>query len=506
MKNVLALDIGNAFGKVSLLELQDKDPISLLPVHMQSGMPTAAYVNAVGKIEVGTVKKNRRKAMVVSVKNRFNETIQLEENGVKYEVAPDKVYAAIASKLVTHANEYLAARGSEPIYDVVVTYPAVFVENETVRNRFKAAVESVVIDGHRLRVLNMLSEPMAAAIDELYFSQRLKKGNTTQKDHSILVYDLGHGTLDIAVLTATADEQEPFNHVFQDGDSEIGGRIFDRLLYKELCRQLEESDNSVTINANLEDQMERIAVEIKHELSNEDVEIAERDLVFGDEDVTVSITREQFENLIRDVLHPSFEMVAEYIERAAQQNISVDKIVLTGGSSRIPYIKKTLESLTEGKIPVISFRYINAVAFGAARFAYNIKELSEDNDNNDGNSILKQFTEYAYGMVVNDKETLSKVQFVIKSGDQLPAKSEEFMVVSPTTRHKVRVRRSVERGVKGDCAQNEECKFYCDIPFDVPTGQACGYTIEMGEDRFVKVTCRYPDGKLVTKNSNDVWK
>ena len=321
-----------------------------------------------------------------------------------------------------------------------------------------------------------------------------------------MVYDLGHGTFDVAVVSATTDQNEPFKQITQDGDSQIGGRILDELLYQEACRQLEDQLDFVPENANDVERIHQLVVEIKHELSRE--MDSERDFVSSEGDAVVHVTRKQFEEMIRETLQPTFEKVDELLRRADEKNVKVSEIVLTGGSSEIPYIKNCLETMTGKEIPVIKHRPTDAVVFGAARFAFNMPDINEENvkvEVGGQNGILTQITEYAYGVVLPKQPLMEEVEYMIQPGQTLPATTKAF-VVCGDDRIKIRVRRSRHRGVSNPPTDRQNCEYYCDLPFEVGKNERCEFTMTLDENRFIQVTCRRTDGKTISKNSQNAWK
>ena len=509
MKNIIACDVGNGYGKAALLRASDRDPEYLMPESLAAGMPTTAYVTTTGKIEVYPVRRPSANRAIRAVKTRLNETsITLQDKSKTYTVAPGEVYAAIARDLVTLANTELKNRRMEPAYQLVLTYPASFAQSPELLSRLKQSVESVTLDGQNLQVRGMLPEPASVALDYLYYLRHLNKNPIAEKEFTVLVYDLGHGTFDTAVVTAYADHEKPYDLRSQDGDPEVGGRIFDDILYRELCSQLKDVEGYTPGTAG--EYLKNLAVEIKHELSSS--QVSERDIPIGLEGATVRITRERFESLIAPQIHRTLELVMSQLEQARQRDIKVDAIILSGGSSQIPVIRQALTELTGGKLPVDIYRPSKAVAYGAARYAQGIVGTVKPDDSQPlttqesrGNSSMTQHADRSYGLWLPEEGSLTgAIQFLIDTDAALPCRSETLTVpTSGSDRTRLCLYRTADRAPGAKKGDLGECKNVRNLFFSLPRDTDCAITLEMDENRCIKVFCQLPDGSTVTKTTFD---
>lgn len=494
MSRILAADIGNGYGKISVILDGTAEPILLLPPELSAGMDTTAYASPEGEIEVYDVKRKKPNRAVRAVKTRLNEEyIELEESGQIYRVKPEEVYAAIAQKLVTLANRTLESRGEEPVYELVLTYPCAFSDSPAILGKLKRSVESVVINGRNLKVRALVSEPGAAATDNLFFSRNLASRPVDTKEHNVVVYDFGHGTVDVALVSSTNDKREPYKLISQDGDTETGGRVLDEILFKEICSLIDYKP----ANAVEKELIRSLAVEIKHELSNTDT--VEREVLFPSEK-TVKITRERFEELIRPHIISTMELVAKQFQTAQKKGINVNAVILSGGCSNIPYIKKLIEEMTENKIPVSVYKPSSAVSFGAARVAFALKDVPEESDaGKHSSTVLEQYTQRDYGFSIpgGGNGLQNKLRQLIKEGTKLPSKSEEIVLKSNSDRAILRLA----------CSQDgtNAIKEIIRIPFDVAEKEVCKFSMQMDEDRCITVTCTLPDGRVVEKKSFDIF-
>jgi len=504
---ILSLDVGNGYGKVSILTDWDKEPESLLPDSLQQGMDTTAYVAPDGTIEVYAARRRASRA-VRAVKTRLDEpAIYLEEKGKRYEVAPDVVYAAIARDMARLANRELLARKQEGIYDVVLTYPASFAHRHDLLARLKKSVESVELDGRKLKVLHTLSEPAAIAVDYLDYVCHRAKEPVQADQHTVLVYDLGHGTFDAAVVTAYADPKKECELHSQDGDPEVGGRIFDELLYNEICAQLRRKVGYEPKTAERREQIRQLASEIKHALSEQ--ESVEREVVLPDEEVPVEITRARFEALIAPCLQNTWEIINRQMQEAQKRGVKVDAIVLSGGSSRIPCIERQLKAVTGGSIPVVTYKPSMAVCFGAARYGAartrqpepETPPVSGQKDpkpaDRSGRKVLTQHADRAYGFWMPDDTLKGHIRYLIDAKQTLPCWSETLEVVTSNTGStKFWLYCSKAYVADQKTAPVSDCDQILQVRFELKPNTPIRVTMHMDEDRSIKLSCQLPDGKI----------
>lgn len=483
---VFGVDVGNGFGKVSLLSDYKKDPQFMLPESLRSGMPSTAYAAPDGTISVYGVKQKKAARAVSAVKTRLREDyITLEESrGKPYRVCPCDVYAAIARDLVYLANERRSAAGEDPVYRMVLTYPASFRHEPDLLGKLKRSVESVKMGGHALQVCGMLSEPAAVAVDYLYYMKNLDENPIAAEKYTVLVYDLGHGTFDTAVVTAYANREADCDLICQDGDPEVGGRKFDELLYTELCAQVRKKAGAKA--AFDREQLRGLAVEMKHELSQK--HLSEMDFTAADKDILLSITREEFEALIMPQILRTLEKVQGMLDEAAQRNVSVDAIVLSGGSSQMPLVRKALTELTGNRIPVSIYRPSVGVAYGAARAAHGL--YGEE-------APIKQHCERSCGVAL-EGNTL----FLLNEDAVLPCVSNELKFISSDTgRSRIHLRRARDRMPGAEKADYGQCEDILHMFMEIPPRVNCSLTLRMDENRCIFVDCKLPDGSVITQST-----
>ncbi len=455
MNNIVSIDTGNGFGKVAWVKDKNSDPVFLLDASMPGGMPTTAYVTPDGTVEVNNVSARLANRAVYNVKTHFDkDKIDLEEAGIKYSVPPSKVYAAVTVELLRLANEELKKRKQQPSYQIVLTYPASFINTDK-PEKMKKCVEEATLDGNKIKVIAMLPEPSAAAIDAMYESlkklhlptDKTNRSDTDMRNHAKIVYDLGHGTFDAALVKYTGDPKSPFDAIDHEADPETGGRVFDRKIKDEILLQLSTPDEYKPTPRELDMLEHSVAVEMKHSLSYTDTAFYHNFVKTGDTQAAIlSLTKDKFRKLIKNDENVTFAKLSILLEIAEKEGITVDEVILTGGSCNIPFIKTDIENELRKNslnIPVNLYKPAYAVVFGAAHYALNCnpvtstaKTAKDTTENTDPVSpetdksnkekhpeILRQHLETDY--CLRSGNTIHKL---VDRTALLPAKSEKFTV------------------------------------------------------------------------------
>ena len=539
-KRILGIDIGNGFGFASVLLEKNQDPLPMIPAQykLNQGMPTTAYVTPPtgSPIEVFHPKKGSAEKMVArkpecgifAVKTRLHEEyVKLKE--IEKPVSLDEVYSAVARDMIILANEEMKNKGLEPVYDIVLTFPASFADNLPLLNRMTQSVEKIRIEGHPVHIVGKLPEPAAVAIDYLYYMQHVAPESIRIKEEqfTVLVYDLGHGTFDAAVVTASS-KNEPYKVWSKEGLPDVGGKDFDKVLYEEICQILKERYDYVPRSEREKEALRQEAVKVKHDLTD-NKETSINPMVRTNELVDdIVISRQRFEELIQGKIVRTLELTQRMIEDAVSEGIKIDAIVLSGGSSRIPIVQNALKEIAN-KIPILLYRPSEAVSFGAARYALGIRkpkpipklvpdtapvpEPDPDTKENEqkmnritaeSNTQLEQFTEYKYGIFQEVNGQLEgTVSFLLNQGEKLPVTSKEVLLKSLSSQIQIKVFRSKEKKFNKTEELPERCHSIQWFKFDVPKETICKFTITIEEDGNVVVCCLLPDGKMFKKSTAD---
>lgn len=346
MKRIIGIDLGTTN---SAAAFHENGEAKIIP-NDRGNRITPSIVAVLGKDEllVGEAAKNQAVVnanhTVLSVKRHMGTKKTFSMEGRKY--TPEQISAYILEKLKKDAENYLG----EEISQAVITVPAYFSENQR-----RATQEAGKLAG--LKVRRIINEPTAAALAYAY---------EISANSNVLVYDLGGGTFDVTYLEKKGTD---FAVKATCGDNNLGGIDFDELLLKKVLADFShkaEIDlaNDKVIMQQLREQVERAKIELS---SRESAHVA---MPFisgsgGPVHVSCTVTRSDFEGLVRDKIERTVELARKAVRDAGAEPKDVQSLILAGGSSRIPLVK----SLLSGAFSVEAEKKINpeeVVALGAA--------------------------------------------------------------------------------------------------------------------------------------------
>jgi molecular chaperone DnaK len=265
---------------------------------------------------------------------------------------PEAIQAWILRKLYDDARQMIG-----PFTKVVITVPAYFDEV-----RRKATQDAGYIAG--LDVIDIINEPTAAAVSFGYRQGTLDAENEGAKTQRFLVYDLGGGTFDVTVMEIAGDQ---FNTLSTDGDVQLGGRDWDQRLLDYLAEEfIRKHGVDPRDDANVTGRMWRECEDAKRTLSLRTKTTLACE--FKGHAVRMEVTRETFEEITRDLLDRTEFTTRQALKAAGLGWDEIDRILLVGGSSRMPMVAAMIENLS-GKVPDKSVSADEAVAHGAALHA-----------------------------------------------------------------------------------------------------------------------------------------
>ncbi len=301
-----------------MLPGEDGDPI----------LPSFVGLADDGRLLVGKAARNQYPLApdrtIKSIKRKMGEDIKVSLGEQQYR--PQEISAMILRALKDRAQKTL---GKE-IKKAVVTVPAYF--NDAQR---QATIEAGQLAG--LEVVRILNEPTAAAL--VY-----DPGQTSGLN--VLVYDLGGGTFDVSVVRA---EQGVVEVLASHGDTHLGGDDFDELLLKHLCDAFQvQHQIDLRENRTSRARLLRAAEAAKRQLSDyafakvEEEFIAEKDGV--PLHLSIEVSRGEFEDMIRPLIDRTMDCVQRSLDDAHLTAAQIDRVVLVGGTTRVPMISELLET------------------------------------------------------------------------------------------------------------------------------------------------------------------
>jgi molecular chaperone DnaK len=331
---------------------------------------------------------------------------------------PCEISSEILKKLKRDAEDYLG----QEVTDAVITVPAYFNNDE--RKATKAAGELA-----GLNVLRIINEPTAAS---------LAYGLDKSHDSTILVYDLGGGTFDVTVLKLS--DGVDFHVLSTSGNTNLGGADFDDILAQIILDKYNSKfdyDYNEKLIQDLSDQQKsrlRAASEkAKKSLSQlENTNVSIPMFSFRDRkpaNLSVSVSREEFENAIDSILNKTKECIEQALNDAQLKANDIDEVVFVGGSTRIPLVSKKIQEWI-GKRPNKTINPDEAVALGAAI------QASVLSGNSDKMIFLLDVTPLSLGI-----ETLGGVMnTMIRRNTQVPTEYREVFTTAEDNQTSVDVK------------------------------------------------------------------
>jgi len=280
-----------------------------------------------------------------------NPMILVNYKGEEKQFFAEEISSMVLTKLREIAEKFLES----PVKNAVITVPAYF--NDSQR---KATVDAGTVAG--LNVMLIINEPTAAAL-----AYGLQKRTNSVEERNIFIFDLGGGTCDASLLTIK-------NNVFKvkavAGDTHLGGEDFDNRMMNHFLEEFKRK-NKVDISGNPGSltRLRTCCERAKRTLSFAVVATIEVNALFQGIDLSSSITRAKFDAINMDLFERCMEIVKRCFVDSEMDQSSVDDVVLTGGSSRIPKLQQLLQDFFKGKDLCMSINPDEAVAYGAAVLA-----------------------------------------------------------------------------------------------------------------------------------------
>ena len=347
MAKIIGIDLGTTNSCVAVME--GGEPVVIANAEGARTTPSVVAFSKTGERMVGQVAKRQAVTnpdrTVISIKRHMGSDYKVAIDGKNY--TPQEISAMILQKLKGDAEAYLG----ETVTEAVITVPAYFTDSQR-----QATKDAGKIAG--LNVRRIINEPTAAA---------LAYGVDKENDQKIMVYDLGGGTFDVSIIEMGDGIQQVLATA---GNNHLGGDDFDERIINYLADNFK-AENGIDLRSDRMalQRLKEAAEKAKIELSG--MTTANINLPFITADATgpkhmdVTLTRAKFNELTADLVESTMGPVRQALSDAGLQPSQIDKVLLVGGSTRIPAVVDAVKNFM-GKDPFKGINPDECVAIGAA--------------------------------------------------------------------------------------------------------------------------------------------
>ncbi len=348
MAKIIGIDLGTTNSCVAVYE--GGEPTVIPNPEGARTTPSVVAFSKTGERMVGQVAKRQAitnpDRTVISIKRQMGTSHRVEIDGKSY--TPQEISAMILQKLKSDAEAYLGC----PVTQAVITVPAYFSDAQR-----QATKDAGKIAG--LEVLRIINEPTAAA---------LAYGADKDKDQKVMIYDLGGGTFDVSLLEISDDGV--FEVLATAGNNHLGGDDFDQRIIDWIASEFQK-ENGIDLRQDKMalQRLKEAAEKAKIELSG--VASSNINLPFITADATgpkhfdATLTRAKFNELTADLVESTIGPAKQALSDAGLTASQVDKVLLVGGSTRIPAVQEAVKNFI-GKDPFKGINPDECVAIGAA--------------------------------------------------------------------------------------------------------------------------------------------
>ncbi len=347
MSKIIGIDLGTTNSCVSVME--GGEPVVIANAEGARTTPSVVAFSKTGERLVGQVAKRQAVTnpdrTIISIKRDMgsDRKVQIDDKAF----SPQEISAMVLQKLKADAEAYLG----ETVTQAVITVPAYFSDSQR-----QATKDAGKIAG--LEVLRIINEPTAAA---------LAYGMDKDNDQKVMVYDLGGGTFDVSILEIG---DGIFEVLATSGNNKLGGDDFDERIMQWIAAEFKkDSGIDLTSDKSAMQRLKEAAEKAKIELSG--VSTTNINLPFITADATgpkhldLTLTKAKFDELTDDLVEKTMEPVRKALSDAGLSPSEVDKILLVGGSTRIPAVQEAVKKLIN-KEPHKGINPDECVAMGAA--------------------------------------------------------------------------------------------------------------------------------------------
>ena len=347
MAKIIGIDLGTTNSCVSVIE--GGEPVVIPNAEGARTTPSVVAFSKDGERMVGNVAKRQAitnpEKTISSIKRHMGSDYKVNIDGKAY--TPQEISAIILQKLKADAEAYLG----EKVTEAVVTVPAYFTDSQ--RQATKDAGKIAGLDVKRI-----INEPTAAA---------LAFGIDKEDDQKVMVYDLGGGTFDVSIIEMGDGVQEVLATA---GNNHLGGDDFDKKIMDYIVAQFKNETGIDLSNDKMAMQRVKEAAE-KAKIDLSGMTTAQISLPFITADATgpkhleTTLTRAKFNEMTADLVEATMGPVRQAMQDSGLSMNDIDKILLVGGSTRIPAVQEAIQKFS-GKEPFKGINPDECVAMGAA--------------------------------------------------------------------------------------------------------------------------------------------
>ena len=350
MSKVIGIDLGTTNSVVAIME--GGEPVVIPNAEGSRLTPSVVGFSKTGEILVGQLAKRQAVSnpnrTVVSIKRHMGSDYKVNIDGKSY--TPQEISAMILQKLKTDAEAYLG----EKVTEAVITCPAYFTDSQR-----QATKDAGRIAG--LNVLRIINEPTASAL--AYGLDKLGEG-----EHRVLVYDLGGGTFDVSILNLA---DGVFEVEASNGNGHLGGDDFDARVMDWIADTFKKQNGfelkrDPMTNQRLKEAAEKAKIELSGVLNTEiNLPFITMDSNGAPVHFDATLSRAEFDRITADLVQATIDPIDIAMRDAGVTNNDIEKILLVGGSSRIPAVQNLIKNKF-GKEPNKGINPDESVAVGAA--------------------------------------------------------------------------------------------------------------------------------------------
>ena len=350
MSKVIGIDLGTTNSVVAVME--GGEPVVIPNAEGSRLTPSVVGFSKTGEILVGQLAKRQAVSnpnrTVVSIKRHMGSDYKVNIDGKSY--TPQEISAMILQKLKTDAEAYLG----EKVTEAVITCPAYFTDSQR-----QATKDAGRIAG--LNVLRIINEPTASAL--AYGLDKLGEG-----EHRVLVYDLGGGTFDVSILNLA---DGVFEVEASNGNGHLGGDDFDARVMDWIADTFKKQNGfelkrDPMTNQRLKEAAEKAKIELSGVLNTEiNLPFITMDSNGAPVHFDATLSRAEVDRITADLVQATIDPIDIAMRDAGVTNNDIEKILLVGGSSRIPAVQNLIKNKF-GKEPNKGINPDESVAVGAA--------------------------------------------------------------------------------------------------------------------------------------------